>query len=412
MTAEIVTIGDEILTGHIINTNAAFIAERLTEIDLPVIRETTVGDDVDLIATALRNAVTRAEVVIATGGLGPTHDDVTRIAISKVFSRPLHMNPEVRESLARFFAARGRKLDPINEAQALWPEGAKIVPNPVGTAAGIHLIEESRHIFAIPGVPHEMREMMTAHIIPFLRTLVVPRTKWGVFYTTGVPESRLYGMLRPIIERNANVKVAFLPGSSGVKIRCSASLDTPEQSEQALEAWRVDARQALGRIIYSETDEPIESVIGSLLREKHATLAIAESCTGGLIAARITDIPGSSDYFVRGYITYSNQSKIELLGVDPAAIETEGAVSEAVARQMAEGAKTKSGADYAVAVTGIAGPGGGTPTKPVGLTYVAAAGGGATLCRRHQLGLDRTFNRQRAAQTALNLLRERLLREV
>lgn len=412
MTAEIVTIGDEILTGHIINTNAPFIAERLTEIDLPVIRETTVGDDVDLVAMALRDAATRAEVVIATGGLGPTHDDVTRIAVSRAFSRPLHMNPEVRELLARFFAARGRELDPINEAQALWPEGAKIVPNPVGTAAGIHLIEEGRHVFAIPGVPHEMREMMTAHIIPFLRTLVVPKTRWGVIHTTGVPESRLYGMLQPVIERYPNVKVAFLPGYSGVKIRCSASLDTPQQSEQALDTWRVDARQALGRIIYSETDEPIESVIGSLLREKHATLAIAESCTGGLIAARITDIPGSSDYFIRGYVTYSNQSKIELLGVDPAAIETEGAVSEAVARQMVEGAITKSGANYAVAVTGIAGPGGGTPTKPVGLTCVAVAGGGVTLCRRYQLGLDRTFNRQRAAQMALNLLRERLLGEV
>ena len=412
MTAEIISIGNEILTGHIVNTNAAFIAERLTEIDLWVVRESAVGDDVDAVAEVLRDAVTRADVVIATGGLGPTHDDVTRMAVAQAFDRPLEMNAEARELLRQFFAARGREVDSINEVQAMWPLGAGILPNPVGSAAGIRLEHNGRHIFAVPGVPHEMREMITGHIVPFLRTLIVPRTRWCVLHTTGVPESKLYGILRPVLDRHPKVNVAFLPGYSGVKIRCSASLDNAQTSARVLEAWQADARQVLGKIIYSETDEPMESVIGVLLREKRATLAIAESCTGGLIAARITDVPGSSDYFLRGYVTYSNQAKVELLGVDSSAIEQEGAVSEVVARQMADGALARSGADYAVAVTGIAGPGGGTEAKPVGLTYVAVAGGGPTICRKHRLGLDRTFNRQRAAQMALNLLRERLLGEV
>jgi nicotinamide-nucleotide amidase len=412
MTAEIITIGDEILTGHTVNTNAAFIAERLTEIDCRVTRETTVGDDPSAIAAVLRDAMPRADVVIVSGGLGPTHDDITRTAIAQTFGRPLRMNAEVRELMVRFFAARGRELDQINETQALLPEGADFVPNSLGTAVGIHLVEHERHCYALPGVPEELRAMLMQHIVHFLKTMIEPRTAWSALCTTGKPESRLYAMLRPVLERHPEVKVAFLPGSNGVKIRCSASLRTLEQSERALEIWRDEARQVLGTTFYSATDEAIERVIGVLLGEKHATLAVAESCTGGLIAWRITEVPGSSNYFLRGYVTYSNQAKSELLGVDPGAIETEGAVSEAVAFQMADGARSRSGADYAVAVTGIAGPGGGTQTKPVGLTYVAVAGGGPTVCRKHQLGQTRSTNRRRAAQIALNLLRERLLGEV
>ena len=409
MTAEIVTIGDEILTGHTVNTNAAFIGERLTEIDCRVLRETAVGDDVAAITAVFREALARAEVVIATGGLGPTHDDVTRTAVVEAFDRPLAINHKVRESLEAFFAARGRALDKINEAQALLPAGADFVPNNVGTAVGIHLIEKKRHFYALPGVPAEMRPMITDHIIPFLKTLSVLKTAHGVLYTTGKPESKLYEMLRPVLDKYPQVKVAFLPGFDGVKIQYSAALGTLEESERALNQWRADTQEILGNVIYSETEGGVELVIGSMLQEKGATMAIAESCTGGLIAWRITEIPGSSEYFVRGYVTYSNESKSDLLGVDPGVIEAEGAVSEVVARQMAEGARAGSGAEYAIAVTGIAGPTGGTADKPVGLTYVALAGGGATVCRKYQLGTDRSTNRQRASQAALNLLRERLL---
>lgn len=412
MTAEIVTIGDEILTGHTVNTNAAFIGEHLTEIDCRVSRETTVGDEPAAIATAIKEAMGRADIVIATGGLGPTHDDITRTALVKAFNRPLTPNATARKSLEAFFAARGRKLDKINEEQALLPEGAQAVPNAVGTAVGIHIEENGRHFYALPGVPSEMRPMITDFIMPFLATLTKPTTARGVLFTTGVPESKLYEIVKPVLDQHPQVKVAFLPGYQGVKIRASASLDSREESAGAVENWKADIRTVLGSAIYSETDEAIEIHIGALLGEKNAKLAIAESCTGGLIAQRITDIPGSSEYFTHGYVTYANEAKVDLLGVKMETLEEFGAVSEQVVRQMAEGAKTKSGAYFAIAVTGIAGPGGGTPEKPVGLVYIAVAGGGETICRKLLLGSERVINRRRAAQAALNLLRKRLLEEV
>jgi len=412
MTAEIVTIGDEILTGHTVNTNAAFIGEHLTEIDCRVARETTVGDDPATIAATICEAIKRADVVIATGGLGPTHDDITKKAVVLAFDRQLEKNTDILEHLRKWFAERGRTLDQINEEQALLPTEADFVPNSVGTAVGIHITENSRHFYALPGVPSEMRPMITDYIVPFLKTLSAPKTAWGMLFTTGVPESKLYEIMRPVLDKHPPVKVAFLPGYDGVKIRASVALDSFEESQRLLNDWQTAARATLGQVVYSETEAAIESVIGTILKEKDATLTIAESCTGGMIAWRITEVPGSSEYFVRGYVTYSNQSKIDLLGVDPQAIEREGAVSEIVARQMADGARERSGADYAIAVTGIAGPGGGTPEKPVGLIYITVAGGGETVCRKLQLGANRQINRRRASQAALNLLRLRLLGEV
>jgi len=411
MTAEIITIGDEILTGHTVNTNAAFIGEKLTEIDVRVLRETTIGDDISTIAAIFRQAIRRSEIIIATGGLGPTHDDVTKRAIANAFNRPLVMHGETLEVLKAWFAARRRTLDKINEEQALLPVDADFVPNPVGTAVGIHIAEGGWHFYVLPGVPDEMRPMITNHIVPFLKTRVQSTRAHGALYTTGIPESKLYAMLEPVLDTHPEVKVAFLPGYNGVKIRFSCSRITSESSQKMIDAWRADAKAVLGNAIYSETEDSIETVIGELLRAKGATLAIAESCTAGIIASRITDIAGSSEYFTRGYVTYSNDAKIELLGVDPHAIDTEGAVSETVAKQMADGARKNSKAAYAVAVTGIAGPGGGTPEKPVGLTYVAVSGGGETICRKHLLGMDRSINRRRASQVALNLLRKRLIGE-
>jgi nicotinamide-nucleotide amidase len=410
-TVEIITIGDEILTGHTVNTNFAFIGERLTAIDYRVIRETTVGDRPEDIVEAIHDATRRADVVIATGGLGPTHDDITRTAVVRAFGRPLVPNAEARKSLEEFFRVRGRTLDRINEEQALLPEGARAVPNPVGTAAGIHIEEKGRHFYALPGVPAEMRAMITDDIIPFLATLDKPTTTHGVLFTTGIPESTLYETVKPVLDRYPQVKVAFLPGYQGVKIRASASLGSMEESATAVESWKNELRAVLGSAVYSETDEAIEIPIGRMLVDKHAKMAIAESCTGGLIAQRITAIPGSSAYFTHGYVTYANQAKIDLLGVKQETLAQFGAVSEQVARQMAEGAGKKSGADYAVAVTGIAGPDGGTAEKPVGLVYIAIAGGGNTIHRRLMLGNDRDLNRRRAAQAALNLLRKRLLGE-
>ncbi len=412
MNAEIITIGDEILSGHTVNTNASFISARLSEIDIAVTRVITVGDEPATIAEAITRAMERADVVITTGGLGPTHDDITRDAVVDAFDRPLELNAKALDTLKQFFAVRGRELTKINEEQAMLPRGAEGVPNPVGTAPGIHLVVDGRHFYALPGVPAEMRAMITESIIPFLKTLTVPKTAYGTLYTTGVPESNLYEIVRPVLDQFPSVKVAFLPGYTGVKIRGSAALDSLEQSRSVVDDWKMGIRAALGKTVYSETDDAIEISIGELLKGKNATLALAESCTGGMIAARITDVPGSSEYFVRGYVTYSNKSKIELLGVAPAAIEKDGAVSATVAGQMAEGAKTRAQTDYAISATGIAGPGGGTETKPVGLIFIAVAGGGETVCRKLQLGTERSINRQRATQAALNLLRERLLGEI
>ncbi len=412
MNAEIITIGDEILSGHTVNSNAAFIGQHLFDIDCQVVRQVTVSDEKDAIVDALQKAIKRVNLVIATGGLGPTHDDITLDAVAAAFDRKLVFNESANESIQTFFRIRGRQADKIHEEQAYLPEGADPVPNTVGTAPGIHLEVEGNHLFVMPGVPAEMKAMVTDHMIPFLRSLIKPTSARVRLFTTGIPESKIYEKIREVIERYPNVKVAFLPGQHGVKLRAKATLESTEKSEEEVNRWKKEVLSILGTAVYSEEDERIEIVIGDLLREKNATLATAESCTGGLIGQRLTSIPGSSNYYTHGFITYANEAKIQLLGVDAALIKKEGAVSEAVAIQMADGALAKAGTTYTISVTGIAGPGGGTEEKPVGLTFIGLAGGGETVCRKFMFGNQREINRVRSSQAALNMVRKRLLGEL
>ncbi len=412
MIAELISIGDEILSGHTVNTNATFISKELFDIEYETSRHLVIGDEKDEIVRELTVAVKRAEVVIVTGGLGPTHDDITLDAVAGAFDRPLQLDESAKASIEEFFRARGRSPDAIHEEQAHIPQGAKAIPNTVGTAPGIHLEIDGTHLFVLPGVPAEMKAMINYHVIPFLRSLIKPTSARVRLYTTGIPESKLYEKIREVIERYPNVKVAFLPGQHGVKIRARVALESTEKSQDEVNRWKEDVRSILGTAIYSEEDERIEIVIGDLLREKNATLATAESCTGGLIGQRLTSIPGSSDYYTHGFVTYSNDAKTQLLGVEAALIKKEGAVSEAVAIQMADGALAHAGTTYAISVTGIAGPSGGTEEKPVGLTYIGLAGGGETICRKFLFGNQREINRVRSSQAALNMVRKRLLGEL
>ena len=407
MTVELITIGAELLSGHTLNTNARYIGEQLALAGVALSRQISIPDDHDTIVAAIRESLGRADWVIVSGGLGPTNDDVTKKAIARVFNRTLVFHDEILTLLKERYARLGREPGPYLDTQAVQPADAEFIPNELGTAVGILLNEGSKWLAAVPGVPREMQPMISAHIVPKIaaqaKTAVHSRT-WS---TTGWPESRLYAVLELLIHDHPDISVAFLPSELGVKLRFSAR---GADARVALERFAGLVRPRLEDALYAEHDAGLEEVVGQMLRDKQITISVAESCTGGLLAKRLTDAPGASAYVVSGYVTYANRAKIELLGVDPELIEQYGAVSEPVARAMAEGALARSRADCAVATTGIAGPGGGTPEKPVGVVWLAVAMKGTeTTTREIRLMGNREMIRARAAQAGLNMLRLRLL---
>jgi nicotinamide-nucleotide amidase len=410
MDAELITIGDEIITGHTVDTNSACIAKKLAEIGLPVVYKTAVGDNPKRMEEVFHQALRRVDVVITTGGLGPTDDDVTKRAIVKVFKRNLVFHEEVLEDLKRRFAARGIDMPAINQNQALLPQGAVYLANRIGSAVGI-VIEENGKIFAsLPGVPREMQIICEEELIPYLR----PKIKRGhitvrKLRTTGIMESALAEKITPHIKVPDSVHLAYLPNPGGVDLTITSTASTKEESEPAADNLAASLRTLAGEYIFCEGDDTLESVVGKLLKEKGRKLATAESCTAGLLSAKITDIPGSSDYFERGLATYSNRSKIELLGVPEEILSTYGAVSVQTAEAMATGVREKSGADYGLAITGIAGPDGGTDEKPVGTVFIAVASQKGVRSGRFQFSNDRLMNRRRAVYAALDMLRKEIL---
>lgn len=411
MPAEIVTIGDELLSGQTVDTNAAFIGEKLMAAGIPVRWRTTVGDAEADIAEALERAHKRAEVVIATGGLGPTHDDVTKKAIVQVFRRSLVFHDDVLKKVQALFSRRGLEMPKINQNQALLPQGTKIIDNPVGTAVGIWLEEDGRVFVALPGVPAEMRPMLLEGVLPLLRQEGRRFLLQRKLRTTGIPESALYERLAAKIAGEGEIRVAFLPGFLGVDIRLSLLTANREHGQRQLETFVEALRPLIGPVLYGVDAETLEKVVGQLLAERKLTLAVAESCTGGMLGERITNISGSSKYFDRGVVTYSNQAKMDLLGVPAILIEKHGAVSAEVAGAMAEGVRRAARTDFGLSITGIAGPAGGTAEKPVGLIYIGLAASSQTITRRFIFGTERDLNRQRASQAALDLLRLYLLNE-
>jgi len=407
MRIELITIGSELLAGQTLNTNALFVGERLGEAGLTLSRQTAIPDDHDVIVATLEESMARAEWVIVSGGLGPTNDDVTRKAIAETLGRMLVFHDEILQELKDRYTRAGRAVTPYLETQALLPTNAEIIPNPIGTAVGFYLKSKGTTIVAVPGVPREMRPMIADFIVPRIAVDAKVTTKTMIWSTTGTPESRLYELVEPTMQNHPDISVAFLPSEYGVRLKFSAS---GADASTRLEKWETAVRPLVASSVYAEEDTGLEVVLGRILRERRLTMVSAESCTGGLVAKRMTDVPGSSAYVLGGFVTYSNEAKSMLLGVDAALIATHGAVSEEVAKAMADGARAKTGARCSIAITGIAGPDGGTPEKPVGTVWIATAIDGLpTEAKRLQLMGDRPMIRERAAQAGINMLRLRIL---
>ncbi|MFH2037318.1 MAG: competence/damage-inducible protein A [Candidatus Zixiibacteriota bacterium] len=410
MKVELIAIGDEIITGHTVDTNTVFIAKKLAEIGLSVTYKTAVGDDLVRMEEVFHKALDRADIVIVTGGLGPTDDDITKRAIVKVFKRNLVFHEDILEDLKMRFKKRGIEMPSINQNQALLPQGATFLANSTGSALGI-VIEENGKIFvSMPGVPREMQVMTADELVPFLEAKI-DRCSIAIakIRTTGIFESALAELISPVVKIPENVRFAYLPSYEGVDLRIIAEGKTDSECQAIVAKIKEQIYGVAGKYIYGEGDTPIEEVVGKLLMERHSKVATAESCTAGMLAARFTDVPGSSGYFDRGVITYSNESKIEMLDVPPEIIEENGAVSSEVAEAMALGIREEAGVDYGIGITGIAGPDGGTEEKPVGTVFIAVAYPKGVVCHKFQLVNDRQINRHRSVSAALELLRRVIL---
>ncbi len=412
MNAQIVTIGDELLIGQTINTNSAFIGEQLSNNQIDVRKISVVADDEAEILKEFKSALKENDLVIITGGLGPTHDDITRKCVVKFFHTELVPNKEVLDDLKTFFKRRGRNLTKINEDQALVPKIAKAIRNEFGTAPGMWIEKDEKIFIVLPGVPSEMKGMINSFVIPNLQEKIVKQDyviKRSNLLTTGIPESMLFERLGNLDELLEGAKLAFLPSQFGVKMRITVRESDEEMAVNKLSEIEQKIRSKVGRFIYSIQDETLEQVISRLLKERGLTIAVAESCTGGMISNLLTNISGSSQYYDRGVITYSNESKMKLLNVKQETIEQYGAVSLEVARQMAEGIRNISGTDLGLSVTGIMGPTGASADKPIGLVYIGLCDDKSCTAKKFQFGDDRILNKQRTAQTALDMIRRYLL---
>jgi len=408
--AEILTIGNEIITGLIADTNSGVITRRLETLGISVTRHVSVGDDEEQMTEALKQALERVDCVIITGGLGPTHDDITKQVLCRFFDSKLVTDPKVKRQVDSIFQSRGVETPKASYSQAEVPEKATILQNTQGTAPGLLFEENSKRVYALPGVPLEAVHLLETYIVPQLESLGATKVQHRILKTTGIPESALWEEIGPVSSFEKHVRVASLPSLLGVRVRFTATGKDFKETTYKLDAAEKLLRQKIDHHIFAVDDETLEGNIGDLLRKNNWTLAVAESCTGGLIGNRLTNISGSSEYFLEGAVTYSNEAKQARLDVDPALIQTHGAVSEPVATAMAEGIRKRAGSNFGLAVTGIAGPTGGTPEKPVGLTYIAVTGAQGTRCEKFRFHQDRVRNKERAAQAALNLLRLYLLK--
>ncbi len=412
MNAYIISIGDELLIGQTVNTNASFIAEKLSDINITVTKITTVADDEEAILNEFKTALDTSDLVIVTGGLGPTHDDITRTCVVKYFDTKLVESKEVLDDIETMFAKRNRELTGINKAQALVPEIATPIRNKIGTAPGIWIEKDNKIFIVMPGVPAEMKSMMKDFVIPNLeeKTKEAGKViKKSILQTTGIAESSLFEKLGDLDELLGEAKLAFLPTILGVKLRITVEDTDEENAKNRLVEIEQKIRSKAGRYIFGKGDETLEEVVGRLLKEREMKIATAESCTGGLIAHTLTNISGSSAYFERGIVSYSNAAKVEILRVNEDTIAEHGAVSPEVAMQMAEGVKSTSGADIGIGVTGIMGPTGATTDKPVGLVYIGYCDEKVCTVRKYIFGNDRLLNKMRTMQAALDLVRRQLL---
>jgi len=403
--AELVVIGDELLVGRVLDTNSSYLARRLHDLGCELDRISTVRDRPDAIKRAFAAALEDHDVVIVSGGLGPTPDDLTKGVAAKFFGKRLILDDAVLDRIEKYFATVGRKMPAASTRQALVPNGAIVLENPVGLAPGLILVKDHKCLILLPGVPIELQKIFETGVVPFLEeTYYLTPLLVNVIRTFGVPETEIMEKISGYFKRHKNVNVAYLPSPRGVDIRLWA-----EKDQKALTECQNEITARLKTNVYAFNNTKIEETVGELLRKKGRTLCTAESCTGGIVAERLTDIPGSSTYFKGGAVTYSNELKKSVLGVTDAALRRYGAVSPEVVSQMAGGARERFASDYALAISGIAGPGGGTEEKPVGLVYIGLATPKKVETFERRFSGTRLMVRERAAMTALDVLRRNLV---
>lgn len=410
--AELVVIGDEVISGLILDRNSQFLGERIHELGVEVSRVTTVGDSVSAIEDCVKLALERSDWVILTGGLGSTHDDITKSVLLKVFDCSLIDDPKVTHMLEDRFRVRGREIPASVKSQSEVPEKAEILYNEKGTAPGFKMRKGNSVLFSLPGVPLEMQHLFEKYVAGEMDEQGNKVFLHRLIKTTGLTEADLWEKVGPLDALQEKATIASLPSHTGVRIRLSVLAASKEEGEERLDAVENYLKERLSRYIYGKNEDTIEEAVGNMLKEKSLTLATAESCTGGLIGHRLTQVSGSSDYFKEGFIVYSNEAKINRLEVQPELIDEHGAVSEPVARAMAQGVCKVTGADVGVSVTGIAGPSGGSDLKPIGLTYIAVHDQSGTYCKKFIFTHDRVRNKERSAQAALNLVRLKIQGEL
>ena len=420
MKAEILSTGDEIRTGALVDSNTAYIADKLEENGIEVMRHTSCGDDIDMLVSILLEIGSRADAAIVTGGLGPTTDDLSSEAAAKAAGVNLTLNEQALADIREMFSKYGRTMSPSNEKQTRFPEGASILRNPVGTAPGFSLKIGKCIFFFLPGVPFEMKKMLSDHVIPALHNLQGGKRTYSIvrsISTFGLGESVVGEKVADIVNVFKGIKLGLRATFPEIHIKLYARGEDENKLQQMVDEAAKWVRDRIGPNIVSTDGSPMEKVVGDLLRSKGVTLAIAESCTGGLIADLITNIPGSSDYFLFSGVTYSNKAKMQVLGVKQETLDKHGAVSEETVREMAEGARRVSSADYAIATSGIAGPDGGSEEKPVGTVCIGLSGPEGTTAKRlstpfgkYATGYgSRERNKHRFAVMAMDMLRTELL---
>lgn len=409
-TAEIIAIGSELLAPDRSDTNSLWLTEQLNSIGIEVMLKTIVGDDDNRLEEAIKDAVKRSKVVITTGGLGPTEDDITRKVAARALGRRLFLDEVVLQVIRDRFQSFGRTMPERNSRQAMVIDGAEVLPNPNGSAPGLFIEHQGTSIALLPGPPRELQPMFQDHVRARLVSKAGNiRVVRRILKVVGMGESAIDEKIAPIYTQYTNPQTSILFNKSEVDVQLTARGRTEQDANQLLDKVSAQLEEKLGHSIFSFRGETMEEVVGLRLTLGGYTLSVAESCTGGLIAERLTDVPGSSRYFIEGVVAYSNDAKTRTLGVEPILLMEHGAVSGPVAEAMAEGIRKRSGTDFGLAVTGIAGPDGGTEEKPVGLVYIALADDLQTQHRKLMLPGDRYLVRWRASQAALDLLRRRLI---
>lgn len=407
--ASIITIGDEILYGQITDTNSAWIAEQLTLIGIKVVWKVSVGDNKEQIQEALNGAAAKTDVVIITGGLGPTKDDITKATLCAFFGGELVLHKDALDHLNAFFQNRGKELSALNRYQAYLPESCRYLVNRFGTAPAMLFEKDEKLFFSLPGVPYEMKGIMQEEILPLLTDQGSSLTH-KIIRTIGIAESDLSDQLNEWeYALPEQIKLAYLPSIGEVKLRLTAIGKSLEENEVLIEREVEKVKTLISDYIYSFDNISLEETVGKLLRENKLRLATAESCSGGYLAHLITSVAGSSDYFSGSVIAYSNDIKKNLLSVNEETLTKFGAVSEQTVREMAEGARKLFGTDLAVSTSGIAGPGGGTAEKPVGTVWIALADSRGTIAKKLRLGEQRELNIKRSALAVLNMIRQRIV---